>query len=351
MKKIISLLLIVPLLGCGLVLPSSAGVSEAYPIKREDLNVRDPFVLVYEGKYYMYGTGLSKGNGYGCVVSEDLENWSERIQVFAPSDDFDGYSNFWAPECHYYNGSFYLFATYLSRASGKRGTAVFKSDSPTGPFEIISDGHITPKERDCIDGTLYVDEDGQPWMVYVNEWTSEPDEVGRMAVAKLSDDLTHFISEPKVIFKADGHLWTNEHITDGPFLYRTSKGELLMLWSNNIDKKGYAVGLAISDNGKVDGNWLHHPVAIYKKDLRNEYDGGHPMLFETLDGQLMMSIHSPNSSDEVVTHAEFIPVEENGDAIQIVRDEFLGCIWDRLRTIFDKIYLFLADIFHDIFIG
>ena len=25
-------------------------------IKREEINIRDPFVLVHEGKYYMYGT-------------------------------------------------------------------------------------------------------------------------------------------------------------------------------------------------------------------------------------------------------------------------------------------------------
>ncbi len=349
MKKIISLILTIPLITCGLVMPSAA--EEMYPIKRKDLFVRDPFVLVYDGKYYMYGTGLSNGAGYGCVVSEDLENWSERIQIFSPSADFDGYKDFWAPECHYYKGSFYLFATYRSKASDKRGTAIFKSDSPTGPFEIISDGHITPKERDCIDGTLYVDEEGQPWMVYVNEWTSEPDEIGRMAVAKLSDDLTHFISEPKVLFKANGHFWTNDYITDGPFLYRNSKGELLMLWSNNAHRGGYAVGLAISDNGKVDGNWLHHSQALYKKDLKNEYDGGHAMLFETLDGQLMMSLHSPNGSDEVITHAEFIPVEENGDVLQIVEKEFLGCIWDMFRAIFSKIHFFFADIFHKFFIA
>ncbi len=349
MKKLISLILTIPLIACGFVLPSAAG--EAYPIKRENLFVRDPYVLVHDGKYYMYGTGLSNGAGYGCVVSEDLENWSEQIQVFTPSADFDGYDNFWAPECHYYEGSFYLFATYLSRASGKRGTAIFKASSPTGPFEIITDGHVTPKERDCIDGTLYVDADGQPWMVYVNEWTSSPDKIGEMAIAKLSDDLTHFTSEPKVIFRADGHLWTDNRVTDGPFVYSTSKGELLMLWSNSVDKKGYAVGLAISENGKIDGNWLHYPQAFYKKDKNNEYDGGHPMLFTTLDGQLMMSIHSPNESGEVVTHAEFIPVEESGDIIRIVQDDSPSDFAEKITAFFERIYFFFANIFHKIFIG
>ena len=90
--------------------------------------------------------------------------------VFAPGKDFDGNDEWWAPECHFYQDAFYLFASYHSAASNKRGTAIFRADNPLGPFALITDGHITPKERDCIDGTLYVDEDGQPWMIYVGEW-------------------------------------------------------------------------------------------------------------------------------------------------------------------------------------
>lgn len=170
MKKIISVLLALTLI-FGILGISASAVDYEYPFKTEDGQVRDPYVLVYEGKYYLYATCLT-GSGYACVVSEDLENWSAPIQVFTPYEGFDGDGCYWAPECHYYNGSFYLFATYHSSVTGFRGTAVFKSDSPTGPFELISDGHVTPKNRDCIDGTLYIDGDGQPWMVYVNEWTT-----------------------------------------------------------------------------------------------------------------------------------------------------------------------------------
>ncbi len=346
MKRIFAIFICVVMLCVSFIMPSSA---ESYPVKRENLRVRDPYVLAYEGKYYMYGTCLSQGEGYGCVVSEDLENWSENIQIFTPDEDFDGYMDFWAPECHYYKGSFYLFATYRSRASEKRGTAVFKSDSPTGPFELISDGHVTPKNTDCIDGTLYVDEEGQPWMVFVNEWTSSPDGMGEMSVAKLSDDLTHLVSEPKMIFRSNKHIWTNGGVTDGPFVYKTSKGKLIMLWSNHARSGGYAVGMAVSDNGKPDGNWLQHPKAFYKR-TKTQLNGGHAMIFETFDGQLMMAIHSPNEySEELFETAKFIPLEDTGSFIRFEEEKILEGARDKLSNGFYNVYFFVLKIINNIY--
>lgn len=302
-------------------------------MKRSQLHVRDPYILTYDGKYYMYGTCLSNGNGYGCSVSENLDDWSNPIQVYTPAEGSDEIADFWAPECHYYEGSFYLFATYRSGKSGKRGTAIFKSSSPLGPFEMITDGHATPKEIDCIDGTLFIDDDGQPWMVYVNEWTSSPDEVGEMAAAKLSDDLTRFISEPIVLFRARKHIWTTGSVTDGPCLYKTENGRLIMLWSNLDKNSGYAVGMAASDNGKIDGNWIHYPAPFCNRNSKYESDGGHPMLFRTFEGQLMMSIHSPNSSsEERFETAAFYPIDDNGNTLSIrnnsVFDSIINAVYE-----------------------
>lgn len=344
MKKILSFLLIISaLVSC----VSFAFASEIYPVKREDVQVRDPYILVYDGKYYMYGTCLAYGKGYGCCVSEDLENWSERIQVFTPEDNSDMEADFWAPECHFYNGSFYLFATYRSKASGKRGTAIFKSESPTGPFELWSDGHITPKSIDCIDGTLYIDKSGQPWMVYVNEWTSSPDEVGEMAAAKLSEDLKTFISEPITLFRARNHIWTTGIVTDGPAFYRTENGRLIMLWSNISKSGGYAVGMAVSDNGEIDGNWIHYPEAFYERGDAFEYDGGHPMIFKTLDGQIIMSIHSPNGwIDGVFETAKFLELEDTGDMLKI-KDKYV--FGDTFYRVFFEFYYSIISVWYKIF--
>ncbi len=322
---------------CGALIFSVSGINaSAFETVDTGVRVRDPFVLKYDGVWYMYGTGL-KQNGYGCVYSTDLKNWSEPVRVYEPQGVCDVEGDWWAPECHYYNGSFYLFATYRSAATGKRGVGIFRSADPLGPFEIITGGHITPKESDSIDGTLYVDEDGQPWMIYVGEWTSSEDGIGTMMAAKLSDDLTSFVSEPVLLFRAKDKNSENGFVTDGPFLYKTKGGRLIMLWSN-FGKSGYSVFVASSSNGKIDGKWRQQPGELYKATEKHA-DGGHAMLFTADDGSLIMSIHSPNTAtDENPTTALFIPVEDTGDTL-ITKDDvnFFSVLLYRIYYFFIKI--------------
>ena len=252
--------------------------------------LRDPCVLVENGVRYAYGTG------WHCFrnTADDLAGpWTDLgLCVTVPEDAKD---NRWAPEVHRWKGGFYMFTTFLSAESGHRGCAIFRSDVPEGPFELWSDGHVTPADWDSIDGTFYVDEDGAPWMVFVHEWTSTDDGIGRMAAARLSEDLTHFVSEPVELFRADDASWAVNGVTDGCWMYRCKTGELLMLWSN-WDSEGYCVGIARSDNGKVDGNWTHDKALLYSKAMTGQYDGGHGMLFTDKDGKMYLSIHSPNNS-------------------------------------------------------
>ena len=274
--------------------------------------LRDPCILLDDGVYYAYGTG------WVCYknTSGDLRGDWEYLGVVAEKPaESDG--NYWAPELHKYNGAYYMFTTYYSKETQHRGCTVLKSDSPEGPFVEISDGHLTPSDWDAIDGTLYVDEDNQPWMIFVHEWTSTYDGIGRMAAAKLSDDLSHFISEPIELFRANDPVWSNAQVTDGCWLYKCEDGQLLMIWSNN-DSAGYCIGIARSENGKVDGKWVQDKELLYSKNLPGvEYDGGHGMLFYDIDGQLYLSMHSPNTAvgDRVETPV-FLPVrEQNGTLV------------------------------------
>ena len=195
-----------------------------------------------------------------------------------------------------------------------------KADHPWGPFTYVSDGHITPKEWDCIDGTLYIDPDGQPWMVFVHEWTCQPDHVGTFAAAMLSPDLTHIISNPIELFRADAPKWATAGVTDGCFMYTTAQGTLLMLWSN-FAADGYCVAIARSDNGRLDGNWSHDEERLFSKTVSGEYDGGHGMLFTDSNGQMYLSLHSPQTL-EGATRLEspvFVPVREENNTL----------VWDR----------------------
>ena len=272
--------------------------------------LRDPCILVEDGVYYAYGTGWVCWKNASGNLATGWKSLGVVAQKPTHSDD-----NYWAPEVHKYNGAYYMFTTYHSTQTGHRGCTILKSNSPEGPFIEITNGQITPHDWDAIDGTFYVDPDGQPWMIFVHEWTSTDDGVGRMAAAKLSDDLTHFISEPVELFRADDPAWSKGNVTDGCWMYRCEDGQLLMLWSN-WDSAGYCVGIARSADGRVDGTWTQDKELLYSKSMTGEYDGGHGMLFTDTDGQMYLSIHSPNSSSAGRKETPvFIPVREQDGAL------------------------------------
>ncbi|MGO4369553.1 glycoside hydrolase, partial [Paenibacillus sp. MCAF20] len=96
-------------------------------------------------------------------------------------------------------------------------------------------------------------------------------------------------------------------VTDGPYLYHTENGELHMLWSSG-SKTGYAIGIARSESGKIEGPWLQDETPLFAED------GGHGMLFRTFEGQLMLSIHAPNKLTE--ERAVFIPMTTKDGRLQ-----------------------------------
>ncbi len=271
-------------------------------------SVRDPFILHYNGKYYMYSTGWLVRQSRSDSLTSRFTSGIDCVKT--PSDCA---GDKWAPEVYEINGKFYMIATYKSSKTGHRGCAVFASDNPGKGFTIISDGHVTPSDWDSIDGTLYFDEDGQPWMIFVHEWTSTDDGVGRMAAAKLSDDFTHFISEPVELFRGTDPAWARGKITDGCFMYRTKGGKLLMIWSNS-DAYGYSVGIAKSESGLVTGPWEQIDEPLYSKSYTGKYDGGHGMIFTDDNGNMWMAIHSPNSSNAGrVEKPILVPLKEEND--------------------------------------
>jgi hypothetical protein len=75
-----------------------------------------------------------------------------------------------------------------------------------------------------------------------------------------------------------------------------------MLWSSFDRERRYCVGAAKSLSGNILGPWQHSLKPIFSDD------GGHGMLFRTFEGDLMLSIHTPNSRDN--ERPLFIRVDE-----------------------------------------
>lgn len=266
-----------------------------------DIQIRDPFVYVEDGKYYLYGSTdhdiwRGAGHGFNCYVSRDLENFDCAGNIFDRPQGYWGKYNFWAPEMHVYKGKYFLFASF--KADGVcRGTAVLKSDSPTGPFRPWSERALTPDDWECLDGTLYV-EDGAPYLVFCHEWVQVGD--GEICAVKLSDDLSEAVGEPKLLFKASEAKWVKAirhssgitgYVTDGPNMYKAPDGRLFMLWSS-IAPTGYAIDAAVSESGSLFGPWKQHEKPLFGQD------GGHGMIFKDLNGKLLLTIHQPNHTPD-----------------------------------------------------
>ena len=264
-------------------------------LKREEIRIRDPFIYTDadEGCYYMYGTTALKENSmstypsFSCYKSYDLENFEGPFTLFE-SDGINFWADrdFWAAELHKYNGKYYLFGSCFA-PDHCRGSQIFVCDTPNGHFKPLSAEPITPFEWECIDGTLFVEND-QPYMIFCHEWSQVGD--GEMWAMPLNENFSAPAGEPKLLFKASDNPEVSEleegkgtYVTDGPFLWRED-GNVKMIWSS-FYKGRYMVLEAEADS--LLGEWKH-------SGSKFDFDGGHAMLFNTLEGKRMISLHSPN---------------------------------------------------------
>lgn len=319
-------------------------------LKLPDIRMHDPWILADQPSktYFMYagsGPQASSDHRSGVIAykSKDLNTWSGPYLVFeVPENSWaDPAAGVWAPEVHFYHGKYYLFATLnnykadlpssqqsaekksdthidVSYRGAKglhpRGTQVFVSDSPSGPFTPISDKPIPPPDYMTLDGTFYVEND-TPYMVYAHEWIQLID--GNMEAIQMTPDLTASVGDPFFLFKASDAPWLDDrhatvntpqnYVTDGPELYRTRKGRLLMLWSS-YNKGSYVEALAHSTTGKLEGPWKQDGILVGD-------DSGHGMLFHTFEGRLMLVLHHP--FDGRISRAKLYEVEDTGDTIRI----------------------------------
>jgi len=291
-----------------------------------DIQIRDPFVFPEptEKLYYLFGTTDKNcwggaGEGFDCFRSRDLRQWEGPIPAFRPPPDFWGRENFWAPEVHRFNDRYYMFASFKADRR-YRGTQILVATHVAGPYVPLTEGPVTPADWECLDGTFHVDAAGNPWMIFCHEWVQVHN--GGMYALPLSPDLKQPVGRPVFLFNASEAPWVNRpswpgeagqfrfptYVTDGPFLFRTRTGSLLMLWSSS-GKKGYAMGIARSDSGTVTGPWRQDDVPLWAED------GGHGMIFRGFDGRFWVTFHTPNSTPK--ERPVFIEIEETETGFQL----------------------------------
>lgn len=298
-----------------------------YPYHVRDIRISDPFILTdpVTRHYYTYAhftdfdrfPQLAGGPpSFFVYKSRDLIHWTEPAVCFEQGD-FWADKDYWAPEVHLWRGKYYLISSFRAEGTYRRCQCLV-ADSPAGPFCYIRQKPVTPEGWQCLDGTLYSDRKGNPWMVFCHEWLQVND--GQICAVPLSEDLGEAVGGPVILFRASDAPWGARQIheryhgfvTDGPFLHRMKNGTLIMLWSNFCENGGYTTGYARSQSGDVLGPWVQEREALYAMD------GAHSMLFRTFEGQLIMSLHCPN--DHARKRILLFEMEENGDRLQIVNE-------------------------------
>ncbi|MCF7689155.1 MAG: glycoside hydrolase family 43 protein [Cephaloticoccus sp.] len=292
-----------------------------------DIQIRDPFIVADPADkiYRLYGTsgfGGARDAPHGFVVrkSRDLKHWSEPqvvlSRIIGPQEaDF-----YWAPEVHHYAGRWYLIATFGHGVSvlkpRARYCSIYVSDSPDGPFVSHSDGPITPLGWLAIDGTLHVDATGQPWLIFCREWVQTRN--GEVHAIPLDPQLRRTAGETQLLFRASEAPWSRQQkselgegyrVTDGPWLHRNAKGKLFMLWSS-FGTGGYLTGVARSASGDISGPWEQTDEPLFAQD------GGHAMIFRTLENKLVMTLHAPNQPGG--ERARLRVVKETADGLALV---------------------------------
>ena len=295
-------------------------------MKTNEINIRDPYVLLHEDRYYLYGTRnescWGEADGFDCYVSADRENWEGPVEIFHRPEGFWADRAYWAPECVCYRDAFFLITT-LGAADRKKGIYVLHSDSPLGhftPYGVC----LTPEDWSCIDGTLFFEE-GQPWLIFSHSFEDDPK--GDMCLLPLKEDLSAAVGEPVTLFSAAEAPWARPvpfakaefgmdgdvYFTDGPCVKKLHDGELIMTWSS-WSEQAYAVGVAMSENGRVRGPWRQLGTPLYPAN------GGHGMIFEEKDGSLWFTLHTPN--DKHLERPAFYEVEgEDAMHLKLRRDE------------------------------
>ena len=313
------------------VLIANEGFAEASELTLDKIRIRDPYIVPETSTktYYMYAQMENRADanekGVEVYSSKDLKTWTGPDPVFTLPEKFWANHQVWAPEVHMYKDNYYLFVTLSNMDTlptprpiqtenwpkqVKRASQVFVSKSPRGPFKPFDNKPHTPVEWSSLVGTLFM-EDGIPYMIFCHEWTQIVD--GTMELVRLSDDLSEPLSEPVTLFKASDAEWVlpvQEHgkITDGPFLYKASSWKLIMIWSS-FGTNGYAIGQAISENGRIAGPWTQANL-IFKEN------GGHGMIFKTFENQLVLLFHQPNIGPQ--ERAQMYLIEEVEDRLVLV---------------------------------
>ena len=315
----------------------------------------DPYILLVDSIYYMYGTGGGAKDGFCAYSSPDMVNWTPVGQVYQGNVEGSwAVANFWAPEVYERNGKFYMLfsADWKENPTNELenfriGVAV--ADKPTGPFREMSDKPLFDPGYPAIDGNLLTDSDGRTYLYYSrccykhpvesefatkakNDGLFDEIEESWIYVVEVKPDLSEIIGEPVLVLRPPVQLddaqseWESRSVTtgevnrrwsEGPFALKQGDTYYLMYSANFFGGKNYAVGYATSKNpfGPIEKS-TDNPVLEKNIEKGGIVTGtGHNSVTWSKDGRQMYCVYharTEKTGDERVVFIDKMKIDEAG---------------------------------------
>ncbi|SEN60264.1 family 43 glycosylhydrolase [Paenibacillus sp. OV219] len=270
----------------------------------------DPFVFAYNGTYYLYVSTRDTDAGVKVWSSGDLVDW--KYEGLCTEDPLTTAA--YAPEVRYWNGKFYM---YTSPAG--QGHYALVADKPTGPFKVATDNFGR-----TIDGTTFVDDDGQWYFYYA----------GPMGIqaAPMIDPLTVAPEEAQTGAYMGG--WT-----EGPSVFKHHGKYYMTYTGNHVFSAGYRVDAAVGDSpmqnfhsqpnnpvllrteGATVG--LGHNSVVTGPDLDTQY-----MIYHNLEGHGVVGPLRHMNLDRIVWDGDLLQLagptssKQEAPALPVFADRF-----------------------------
>lgn len=229
----------------------------------------DPAPMVYNDTVFLY-TGHDEDDAFGfnmkdwlLYTSTDMVNWTDHGAV-ASLKDFkwlNSDNGAWAPQCIQRNGKFYLYCP----VPDGMGIGVLVAESPYGPFKDPIGKPLIKNNKEDIDPTILIDDDGQAYMYWGNP---------NLYYVKLNEDMVSYsgdIIKDSSFAKVKGQP-DPFHYQEGPWAYKRN-GHYYMAYASTCCPEG--IGYAMSNS--PTGPWVYKG-SIMDGDKRS--NGNHPGIID-----------------------------------------------------------------------
>lgn len=233
--------------------PETGQIPGSNPIFRDHFTA-DPAALVLGDTVYVYvGHDDAKlGQGFVmpqwfCYSSQDMKTWKPHGPIMRPEQfAFARAGTAWAAQMVEKDGKFFFYTTLRRMENNEHCIGVAVGSSPTGPFQdargtpLVTDGMTTDSSRRNadIDPTVFIDDDGTPWMMWGN---------GDFYLAKLKRNM---IDLDGPIVKVP-----HQNVAEGPWLVKR-KGIYYNVYAADVPgTKPEQIAYATAE--KVTGPWTY----------------------------------------------------------------------------------------------